>query len=476
MHESIFSYTVAKPYPFKWFTPLVLVAGSLVPILVTFFSIATSGYEMITIYSYNPNATEMHQIYFSNWPSFMSANTRPSCQSNTISVASSFFTNNTAFSYTVKSIWQGDESNPNVLAGSLTYHNNQFQNCSIPGIQITWNTADLNPAQDQAAMASPNLNAYITCSVNSPNGLFNVNMTTAWGSTYGDSYFLSLFTQFPGVNQTSASLWWGQSIMAWYYEAFAYDLQTILTNYTIGKLDMTKTTVPATSNDQIKSLDFFSSDCYFNEGESGYDSGGMVCMVSQPISLRLQDNITLPLWLSVDTLTKAMYYTILADLGQTDSRYPNMLESPELLEYYTSNFSTIQDTYLLYQSTLALGPYTQANASEWDLGVRPSVVSTAYLCQIPQLKQGGNLLVGILVADLVLLQLIWKISTFIINFIISRKYPEINYCQGCQNWSAGSHTAAQPEISSPKDDSGKLDFAIDDTASGKRVFQRGSVI
>lgn len=46
MALSFFTYNVTRPYPFKWFTPLVIIGGCLAFTLFTVLNLITSGYYM----------------------------------------------------------------------------------------------------------------------------------------------------------------------------------------------------------------------------------------------------------------------------------------------------------------------------------------------------------------------------------------------------------------------------------------------
>ncbi|KAL9117268.1 MAG: hypothetical protein Q9187_006197 [Circinaria calcarea] len=62
--------------------------------------------------------------------------------------------------------------------------------------------------------------------------------------------------------------------------------------------------------------------------------------------------------------------------------------------------------------------------------ITPSVIFAKYLCQVPQRKSGGSLFLSILLADLVLLQALWKVVNFTVSTYVVRKNPTRNYCLG----------------------------------------------
>jgi hypothetical protein len=443
IHRSIFSFNLTRPYPFRWFSPLVFVGGSVVIVLVTFLSVATSGYETVSVYSANPNDTEAQQTYFSKWPSFLSANTKSTCVSTTVPVSSNFYTNNTAFTYTLSTIQQGPAADSQQIVGSLPYHNNKLQNCSVVSIAMTLESMERTTAQIARQEWGASLEAFITCLVDGQEGLTTVNLTTTWDFEPAGIMYTTSGEQFIGVNESYSSLWWGQSMMAWYYTEFVGNVENAVESVDgnsiyKGYIIMDRSDGPPTDEEEIKSLDFFHPKCYYAPFSS---NGGISISWCKDMNLseliHSDDSSVLPgIWSNADALSKAMYYTILADLGQSDDSHPSILTSTDLLEYFTRNFSQISQSAFdnnLKSALLAQGPFTAENASRWHLDVWPAFISTEYLCQQPRLKQGGSLIMVVVVADLVLLQAIWTVFKFGIDFFLQRKYPEINNCDRCQS-------------------------------------------
>ncbi|KAF4494614.1 hypothetical protein FAGAP_9256 [Fusarium agapanthi] len=90
------------------FHSIILIGGLIVTALIAFLSIATQGYETISMATSNPNTTSENRNPFSDWPSFLTANTKSLCSTTTIPISAEFYTNNTALKYTVTKIWRGD--------------------------------------------------------------------------------------------------------------------------------------------------------------------------------------------------------------------------------------------------------------------------------------------------------------------------------------------------------------------------------
>ena len=118
------------------------------------------------------------------------------------------------------------------------------------------------------------------------------------------------------------------------------------------------------------------------------------------------------IWTTSDSLAKSFYSTIMTDLGQTSTR-PNILLNATALQYFSQTFG---GNYV-YGSRQSIIPGPANNSYETlknetgPLGTSTAVISTKYLCQVPQRKSTGTLFVSILIADIVFMQLLWKIFT-----------------------------------------------------------------
>ena len=136
------------------------------------------------------------------------------------------------------------------------------------------------------------------------------------------------------------------------------------------------------------------------------------------------------IWIQGESLAKSTYSTILADLGQFSSK-TNILTDARLLQYFPSNFSLA----LKHTANARPGPVTQdydtLKAAPGPLGIRSSVISTTYICQVPRLKSSGTLFIAVLVAELVFLQAAWKIFTLMTGWLFLAKNQGYNECEGC---------------------------------------------
>lgn len=66
MHTSWFSYSITKPYPFRWFTPVTIVVGVILTVIFTLVNLASSGFYMKTIYTDDPNGTMASETLYAD--------------------------------------------------------------------------------------------------------------------------------------------------------------------------------------------------------------------------------------------------------------------------------------------------------------------------------------------------------------------------------------------------------------------------
>ncbi len=50
-HASFFSYNLARPYPYKWFTPATLAGGLVTAAFISVFNVAALGYQLQADYT-----------------------------------------------------------------------------------------------------------------------------------------------------------------------------------------------------------------------------------------------------------------------------------------------------------------------------------------------------------------------------------------------------------------------------------------
>ncbi|KAM0351721.1 hypothetical protein ACHAPU_002233 [Fusarium lateritium] len=417
----------------------------------------------------NPNTTSKNRNTFSDWPSFLTANTKSVCSSTTIPINQEFYTNNTALKYTVTRIWQGeDPKSPDTLLGSLPYLSNPLQDCSVNGITIEFEGIDRSASQMAVQQWGAMLRASVSCDVITPSGRTTMNMTTSYDYN-GKSNDAG--SHFPGRNETTkASLWWGESLLAWYSIAVTNDMHTANDKFSQGErvlpvykgqvsFSKRKTVVP--SVEDVQSLEFLQVSCFFVPfSTNGVTPNVYYCdhemmnntNLIEKLSKANETDTHMPLpgiWQSANSLAKAFYFTILADLGQKDSG-PNILDNADLLAFSTQGYEGIRDRKHIWgdnlmvntTSGLAHRSFTSKDDSAKHLGIGTSVISTTFICQIPRLKSTPSLVVSVIINTMVIVSGLWTLYRFSIDAFVSSRHPELQYCTGC---ATGIHKGIENE-------------------------------
>ncbi|CAJ2501953.1 Uu.00g048060.m01.CDS01 [Anthostomella pinea] len=448
MRDPLFSYNLSRAYPVRWFTPVVLVGGIIATVLVSVLSVATSGYQLNSVPSSNPNNTESGRAWFGSSLNSITGGMQPACASTTIPLNTVLYTNNTGLAYTLQGITLRQQDGTTASQGSLLYHNNMLQNCTISSIVIDFESLQRSALALAIQQQGADLTAYIQCLVETPQGIITVDLTTTWADiNSGPGPSEATFVNRDPKMQ--ASLYWAYSLLKMYWIQLTnnmFENNNEAYGFYKGYVKLTHSTRPASTAADVESLDFFDAECWFMP----FNGTGMVTDIAfcenAPRAISTLANGTVSdysktspmpmIWIPADSLAKSFYYAILSDLGQTVS--PNLLTDTGLLKYFTNNFTGISATFgtiswenavIGAQDGVATSPYSDDSAGALRVG--NSTLATNYICQVPQLKPTGSLIVAVLVADLVLLQAIWKIFKLIVDPVLLKRNPEMRYCEGC---------------------------------------------
>lgn len=162
-HQSIFTYNASRPYPFRWFTPVVTLTGLLLLVLFSYLNYASNGFDLTVVTSSNPNATVADRSELSGLPPILTAKYNTKCQPANIVVNSEFFTNQTGLMYRLTAIWQDDELR--TVSPVLTYSNNVLQNCSITSIEVEYSAGDRTANQIGFNAYGAVVHTFATCSL-----------------------------------------------------------------------------------------------------------------------------------------------------------------------------------------------------------------------------------------------------------------------------------------------------------------------
>ncbi|KAK5171085.1 uncharacterized protein LTR77_004229 [Saxophila tyrrhenica] len=441
-HTSFFSYNIQRPYPLRWFTPVAIIGGLVITILVSFANFVASGYELTTVYASDPDSIGK-ELWFKSWPSWLRQNIEASCEPANLPVNSQFFTNQTALSYTLTSV-HTIEHGVNTTSPSLPYLDNVLKECKVLNITMDFDCSPYQtPTQRALALCAIDTRAFSTCTIEGPNGLTVLNFTSLYNPK--QSHFSPGSSSFIATNVTTkASLWWAQQLLtaSWLdTDVILYDLLgNNFSSYNEGK------EIPSgaanfyrhEAQGDITQLDFF--DLWFDFTAEltktfYYGTNSVQAFVEEP-SVAGTDGP--PMWKQADTLAKAMYSAVMTDLGQINaSSSSNIVANPDHMQFFSRNFSSLHNADMVVGVPYLMpdvpdGTYEELRDSlgSGPLEVTPSVISTKYLCSVPRLKTAGNIFISILLADLVLLHAAWVLYCLVVERFFVRG-PMANTCEGC---------------------------------------------
>ena len=214
-HSSFFSYNVQRSYPFRWFTPVAIVGGIILIVLISFANFVASGYELTTVYSSDPSAID-NGLWFKNWPEWLRNNINATCEPANLPVGSQFFTNQTALAYTMSSI-NTTKDGGSTTSPSLPYLDNVLKHCEVLNITMDFSCSQLqNPTQIASSACTIDVRAYSMCTFDGPNGLTTFNCSSLYNPV--QSWFSSGSSSLIDINASSrASIWWAQQLLLAYW-------------------------------------------------------------------------------------------------------------------------------------------------------------------------------------------------------------------------------------------------------------------
>ncbi|EUC49782.1 hypothetical protein COCMIDRAFT_22560 [Bipolaris oryzae ATCC 44560] len=327
-HQSVFSYTLTKPYPFLWFTPVAIVGGILASVLFSFLNLATSGYDTVTVTTSEPNATITNTTYFHNWPSFKTSKIRPTCEPQRLPVYEYYYTNNTAFPYQLYSIDNHGTEEWTTYLADIAHLNNPLTECEFQQICIRF-----EDERDDDFGERSSLDAFLSCVVDIETGRKKIGLV----ANYSPRQEKQSFPLSMDRNQT-ASLWWGKSLISWYFAQTMYEMRQAAympVNLTMGSTEeyyMNEGQVFFLTIPQISDAEQFKSDswmefkpaCFFFP-DRGATRFANTWKCDREAKYRYKE--FRQIWYYAEMLAKSFYTTIMADLGQITL---NVLENGDL--------------------------------------------------------------------------------------------------------------------------------------------------
>ncbi|KAK1972815.1 hypothetical protein LY78DRAFT_687976 [Colletotrichum sublineola] len=445
MHRSWFSYPITKPYPFRWFTPVAIIGGLILTVLLSLANLSANGFYLKSIYISNPNVTEAsaNGLWYRKPPFNWQSDVQAECQPHLLSVGDSFFTSNQGFQYTVKAI----KNSAHKSQPSVRYKNNVLRDCVPTVIDLKLRKVDTAASSWWISWLDSTTAATVNCGVITDDGLVTITLTTidTGKSDHNYGYVVN------DDHQTHASVWWGTRLLNAYWNG----VMSVASQMTqLGKTDryvvragLAFRTKP--SEKDIQTNTFFDLYWWMSNDDSTIVNKGMFNI--SDYDSKFYGTSTLIEGLHY---AKILYSLLSLDLG--NCQLPSLLIDDDGLRYAIfapDDRNRLPGGLLNGSSAQPVGPdrYNQipspgSNGTDEDLAdlkvsyglFRPltgplgcfnATVVTQYLCSVPQQKGWGVLLFSILLADLVFLQAAWKILTWVSDGIVARQSPEAMFCQ-----------------------------------------------
>ncbi|GAW21010.1 hypothetical protein ANO14919_105230 [Xylariales sp. No.14919] len=355
------------------------------------------------------------------------------------------------------------------LGNALTYREHALNDCNVTSVGITVNgkysQSPLITARSRVGLV---IDTQVTCAIEVDT---RGNQKTCFNleSTY--NLIDDDIPRFLLKNEKSSpSLFWGQSLLSLYYlvtshayynasrgKYWGYPASDTYSAY----INLTRQSTASVGGlEEVLSDDFFHIYCTTEDN---------VC-INNTIPLLSKGGGTgaghygspyPTIWPAINILGKAMWFTVMTDLGQKNITVPNMLADTNLLANLTSNVTNEVNAWLELQDSPHLGSTMKFDKSlantSFDpfatpvpaLGVNTSYFSVNYICQVPMLKPLGTRFIAILSSSLVLLHTIWKIFWFVFDLVVrSRLQQQANHV-------VGVHTAGDTSLEDLEEKAGQ---------------------
>ena len=137
--ESLFSYSLSRPYPFGWFTYVVAIGGTICAVLFSFIALAADGYNLDLEYTTDLNGTLNKSYWFQKAPFSWVSKTKASCQPALLTAGSTYFTSNLGFRYVIDKLWhEGSDGTQDRILPATGYQNALLEDGEVLAIQINF--------------------------------------------------------------------------------------------------------------------------------------------------------------------------------------------------------------------------------------------------------------------------------------------------------------------------------------------------
>lgn len=423
------TYNLTRPYPYRWYTPVLTVIFLIATALFSFLNYVSSGYTLQASYLPDSNATTWASSdnWLKHWPSAFVGNIKPTCQPSSIPLGTRTVTNNSALSWTITNVTLHTSDGIEPLS-SLVYQSNLLRDCKFRSITLYLDSylGGRNAPQVSWSTWGAEVEGRMYCEVhNSARGVTFVNLTADYNLLPRSAFENNETFRFPGRDQGHYSLWWGESLLAATWWNFV-NVVTSTASEVVGGVITLESDVSV----GIKEHDFVPRSLFLPAPRAGNASVSMGKPVAQPVAINtfpgvpdlptyatyiaeasqttsvatadsaLMETRDLSLGSTADpaiiprarTLGAIFLSTMWTDLGRIKQEN-NILDDPELLQNFSLNMTNIRlglrDNQTIGPET---SPYLPSPETDAQLGVTTSILVTDYLCQVPQRKPWGSLI------------------------------------------------------------------------------------
>lgn len=505
------TYALSRKYPFQWFKWTVIILFPLLFVFFTIINLATSGFDIQTILTTDPNINESRREWYHNW-FFTLGDDRliPKCQTKDLAVGNSFLTTNDGLMYTVQSVTKHEDNRPKDEKGlpqaSLAYKNQTLKNCQVDAV-----TADLRKS-DQAAgelrywsWKDSTAAAEAHCNISTSQGRFTLRFQVLY-----DAASLQLNSVLDDDWSNKSSVWWGVRLLNNHFTGMKALMAQILPQegddtqaYTRGRL-VYRTQA---GNPTIRGASLFGKP----DLELSVTDGALFDNVNSANDEYNGSGRRAPIFTEGQSFAKVFYSLILVDLGDASNK-PNLLLKEEDLRYILEtpdNYNRAENATLNHtigvEDTntgvrdwwrwrgipLPDQPWDEVHSvpfeQSWEnitaaypmgqLGTAAAQIRAEYLCSVPIQRSLASVILSTVLGNLVLLQATSVLLKFIAAQYVVAADPLAMYCEGCagrmqhldEETVGGIHQATQRSASSLSSTSSQI--ALKGQTS--RLFVRG---
>ncbi|KAJ7108845.1 hypothetical protein C8R43DRAFT_184643 [Mycena crocata] len=128
-------YSIQRPYPGRWTTPIVCALYFAITILLVMVNIPLAAYDVVQIFTYTPNDTAP-PLRFSNLIPSSLQHSAGDFMPQTFKIGDSLQTNLSLFDYQISTAWQPETFTRRKVA-AFAWYNNPLSNCDISNITLS---------------------------------------------------------------------------------------------------------------------------------------------------------------------------------------------------------------------------------------------------------------------------------------------------------------------------------------------------